>query len=172
MKKLLCPLLAVALTLALGSPALAQRMRAERTEKQQCIRMSEKMELSEEESLKFCLLMREHRKQRRELGEAFRELVEKLEGELKKKNTEKMKDLITEIEAKFDEMKGLEKTLHSKLKELLSIEQQAKFIVLMPRIGREIRSMIRENRGERRGPKGRPSRPPHRGFEEPPPEEE
>ncbi len=170
MKKLLCPLLAVALTLALGSPALAQRMRAERTEKQQCIRMSEKMELSEEESLKFCLLMREHRKQRSELGEAFRELVEKLEEELKKKNTEKMKALITEIEAKFDERKGLEKTFHSKLKELLSIEQQAKFIVHSPKISHKVKSMMRGKRGGK-CPKECPQCP-FPGLEETPPEEE
>ncbi len=182
MKKLLCPLLAVALTLALSLPALGHGERKEGKEKRKRIekkiemlkamRLSEELELSEEESIKFYSIMREHHKQRRDLREAIRELAEKLEGELKKKNTKKMKDLIEKIEAKSNEMCELKQTQHSRFKELLSIEQQAKLIMLMPRIGHEIRSTIREMKKERRGPKGQPPGLPHRGFEKPPPEEE
>ncbi len=181
MKKLLCPLLAVVVTLALSSPALGYRERVggkekrgrieKRIEMLKCMRLSEELELSDEDFFKFYSIMREHHKQRRDLEEAIRELTEKLEGELKKKNTEKMKALIEKIKAKANEMCGLRQTLHSRFKELLSIEQQAKLVMLMPRIGREIRSTVRDMIWERRGTKEYLPKFPYRGFEEPPPEE-
>jgi hypothetical protein len=185
MKKLLCPLLAVVLTLALSSPVLGYREQAggkekrgridKRIEMLKAIRLSEELGLSEEDSFKFYSIMREHHQQRMDLEEAISELTGKLEEELEKKNTKKMKALIEEIEAKANEMCMHRQTLYSRLKQLLSIEQQAKLTVLMPRIGREIRSTVQDMIRERRG--GREYQPefPRPGAEKPsppPPEEE
>ncbi len=187
MKKLLFPLLAVVLTLALSSPVLGYREQAgvkekrgridKRIEMLKAIRLSEELGLSEEDSFKFYSIMRDHHQQRRDLEDAINELTGKLEEELKKKNTEKMKALIEKIETKANEMCEHRKTLQSRLKQLLSIEQQAKLTVLMPRIGHEIRltirDMIRERRGERVwGGKEYPPNFPRPGGEKPPPKEE
>jgi Spy/CpxP family protein refolding chaperone len=181
MKKLLCPLLAVVLTLALSSPVLGYRENVggkgkrgridKRIEMLKAIRLSEELGLSEEDSFKFYSIMKEHHQQRRDLEEAIRELIGKLEEELEKKNTEKMKALIEKIEAKAKEICEHRQTLHSRLKQLLSIEQQAKLTVLMPRIGREIRSTVRDMIRERRGEKGYQPKFPGRGLEKPPPKE-
>ena len=187
MKKLLFPLMVVALTLALASPAQAGKMRSKekerggRVEKKiemlKAMRLSEELGLSEEESLRFYAILREHHEQKKELREAIRGLIEKLEEELEKKNTKRMKALIEEIEAKSKEMCELRHTHHSKLKELLSLEQQAKLVILMPRIEHEIRATIRETIRERRGPKermrpmGPPPGSPDPGLDEPPPEQ-
>ncbi|UCD83964.1 MAG: periplasmic heavy metal sensor [Deltaproteobacteria bacterium] len=186
MKKLLFPLMVVALTLTLASPARAGKMRAEekerggriekRIEMLKAMRLSEELGLSEEESFKFYAILREHHEQKKELRHTIRELIEKLEEELERKNTKQMKALIEEIETKSKEMCELRHTHHSKLKELLSLEQQAKLAILMPRIEHEIRSTIRETIMERRGPKQRmrpmspPPGSPTPGLDEPPPE--
>ncbi|UCD83966.1 MAG: hypothetical protein JSU92_11865 [Deltaproteobacteria bacterium] len=169
MKKLLFPILTVALTLALASPALAQREKAkrkekmermEKIEKQKCSRMCEELKLSKEDSSKFCSLMREHRKQKKELGKAIVELVDKLEVELEKKNTEQMKALVEEIEAKFDERIKLDQTLKSDLKQMLSVEQQAIFIIHSPKIDRKVKSMMWEKKSGKKCPNCPNCKPP------------
>jgi len=116
-------------------------------------KLTEKLNLTEEEKVKVFPLLRQYEERKRALRQENRQLVRDLEGMIKANAPEKelkrsIRDL-EENERKLQEMK--EEGFHE-LAKILPIEKQARYIVFQAEFRREMHRLMREARHRERGP--------------------
>jgi len=147
----------------------------DRVEMLKTMRLSEELGLNEERTVKFYSIMKKHREDRRKIMDRMHELTQELEQMIERKKDEgKIKGILDKVEGVLGERCRAEEGFRKELKEFLSVEEQAKLVVAMPRIEHEIREMAIVHRGAQAGkpphefsPEGhRPPMPPPEG---PPP---
>ncbi len=119
-------------------------------EKVRIYKLTEELDLSEEQITKFFPRLKEMRKNEQEFHKQRNEIVQELKELLKTKAEE---EKIVKLLNKLQELQ--KKRVESQLKEaeeirqILTPEQQARFIIFQEEFEREIRDMIREIRGRR-----------------------
>ena len=121
-------------------------------------RLTEELNLDEETGSKLFPLLRQYEEKRRDLAKKREELIFALKAQLK--TGQPHEDGIKAILKKWEEIRAEEQDLNQKEKEdlkgILSIEQQAKYLLFQQEFTKEMRRMIADVR-ERR-PVSSPSR--------------
>uniref|UniRef100_A0A7C6EME5 Periplasmic heavy metal sensor n=1 Tax=candidate division WOR-3 bacterium TaxID=2052148 RepID=A0A7C6EME5_UNCW3 len=122
-------------------------------EKVRIYKLTEELDLSEEQTIKFFPKLKEMRRNEQEFHIQRIEMIKKLKELLEEKANEQE---IVKVLNKLQELQ--KKRFESQLKEIeeikqiLTPEQQARFIIFQEEFEREIRDLIREVRGRRQLP--------------------
>jgi Spy/CpxP family protein refolding chaperone len=108
------------------------------------MRIMEEVDLTDEQVDKFFPLWREVQKQERELSMERRKLARELKGELEKETPDEsaLRRLINSITEKSDQVVGARRKGMKKAMELMTVPQQARFILAVSQTERDIREMI------------------------------
>jgi Spy/CpxP family protein refolding chaperone len=142
----------------------------ERIEMMRMWRMTEDLELTEEEGAALFPALRKIERERKELnrerGEIMRELRATLRGE--HPDTDTLRDLLDRLERNRESARRLDDREADRVKSLLDPERVARYIVFQHDFEREIREIILQSR--RHGSRhDAPERRPGRAFDRPPP---
>ena len=118
-------------------------------------RLTEELDLSEKKADKLFPLIRRLDKEKLELEKERNELMKNLRENLTKgklKDSE-LKKMIRNLEENHAAVQNLKKERFKEMKNVLSLEEQAKFVLFMESFPKEIRSIIRN--AKRKGREGR-----------------
>ncbi|MFC1537346.1 hypothetical protein ACFL4P_00805 [Gemmatimonadota bacterium] len=108
------------------------------------MRIMEEVDLTDEQVDKFFPLWREVQRQERELSMERRKLARELKGELEKEKQDEsvLRRLIGAVTEKSDQVLSVRKKGMDEAMELMTIPQQARFILSVSQSERDIREMI------------------------------
>ena len=119
-------------------------------------RLTEELDLTEEEGAKIFPILRQYEEKKRTLRDENRELLRELDQLIKANaSAGKLKKAIqalAENEKKYHEVK---EEGFQKLEQILPVEKQARYIVFQQEFRREIHGLLRQAKGRGKGP-GRP----------------
>ncbi len=124
-------------------------------------RLTEALNLDEKTSAQVFPILNRFDKKRYELEESLREGMRDLRESLRNKKEDQLKKILNKLEDNHKALQSLKQEEWAEMKKVLTIEQQAKFIVFLTEFEREVRKLIaeaRERRGERFD-RNRPERP-------------
>jgi hypothetical protein len=115
-------------------------------------KISEFLELDEEQMIAFFPKLKKIEKHRRESYKQRREMLGKMKKQLdKRQSDEAIKKTIDDVMAFDKQTKEREQELREEIMSVLSVTQQAKLLIFEERFEREIRDIIKEMRKERMG---------------------
>lgn len=129
-------------------------------------KLTSALELNEKMSAQVFPVLSSYDRKRAEAEVALREGMRELRDAVKEKNEEKMKSALARLDQSHSALQRTNDEERAELKKILSVEQQAKYVLFQQEFNREIRELIgeaRERRGE--GP-GRDQRFPPRSADE------
>jgi Spy/CpxP family protein refolding chaperone len=116
-------------------------------------KLTEKLNLTEEEKAKVFPLLREYEEQRRALRQENRQLVRELEGMIKANASEKeLKRIIHDLEENEHKLLEVREEGFRELAKILPIEKQARYIVFQTEFRREMHRLMQKARHRERGP--------------------
>ncbi len=116
-------------------------------------KLTEKLNLTEEEKAKVFPLLREYEEQRRALRQENRQLVRDLEGMIKANAPEKeLKRTIRDLEENEHKLLEVREEGFRKLAKVLPIEKQARYIVFQTEFRREMHRLMQKARHREGGP--------------------
>lgn len=116
-------------------------------------RLTEELDLTQEEGAKVFPVLREYEEKKRTLRDENRELVRELDQLIKANASEgKLKKAIQALAENDTKLHEVQQEGFQKLEKILSVEQQAKYIVFQAEFRREIGGLIRKAKGKGRGP--------------------
>ncbi len=120
-------------------------------------RLTEALNLDEKTSAQVFPILNRFDKKRYELEESLREGMRELRESLRNKKEDQLKKIVNKLEQDHKALQSLKQEEWAEMKKVLTIEQQAKFIIFLTEFEREVRKLIaeaRERRGERFGKDG------------------
>jgi hypothetical protein len=123
-------------------------------------RLTQALDLDEKTSAQIFPLLNKFERNRAEIEHALRDGMRELRGSLKERREGLLKNILDKLEQNHKAMQMINDEERAELKRILTIEQQAKFVLFQHEFNREIRKIIaeaRERRHERFG-KGGPER--------------
>jgi len=111
-------------------------------------RLTEDLNLDEETGSKLFPLLRQYEEKRRVLARKREEILFTLKGQLKTgtPHEDRIKGLLKEWEGIWAEEQDVKRREKDDLKEILSLEQQAKYIIFQQEFTKEMRRMIADVR--------------------------
>lgn len=124
-------------------------------------RLTDVLNLDEKTSTQVFPLLSKYDRKRTEVEQSLRSSMKELRESLKEKREGSLKNILDKLEENHKAHQRIKEEEWAELKKILTIEQQAKFILFQQEFEREIRKIIaeaRERRHERFG-KDRPERP-------------
>lgn len=106
--------------------------------------LADEMKLPAEQEMKFLNTMREHFKQKGELVHQQAEAMKSLKENYKKdaKSSPEIQANLKKLEELKENEQKLDNTLNTRLKEILSVEQQAHFTVVWPQVQERIKKQL------------------------------
>lgn len=118
-------------------------------------KITEALDLTENQSVRFFPKLKEMRDAKEEFNQTRMKMVERLDGYLQdsKKFSADIKSLIAEFEASETNLRGKEARIKKEIANILTPEQQAKFMLFQMRFNREMREMVGKAREMHRGMK-------------------
>ncbi len=133
----------------------------ERIETLRMWKLTKALDLDEKTSAQLFPLLSRYDKKRAELENAMRDNVRELRESLRGKREGQLKGILDRLEQNHKGMQGIKDAEWEELKGVLSVEQQAKFIIFQLEFDREIKKIIEETRERRQDRPGRdmPARP-------------
>lgn len=120
-------------------------------------RLTEALNLDEKSSAQVFPILNRYDKKRYELEESLREGMRDMRESLRDKKEERLKKILNKLEENHRALQNLKQEEWAELKKMLTVEQQARFIIFLTEFEREVRKLIaeaRERRGERFGKEG------------------
>ena len=135
-----------------GGGAAREQLR-ERVEQMVVWELSQAMKLASDKENKLFDIMRPYFRDKRDLIEKQFKSMKNLETLYNNEKTAN-KDLekaVGDLEIIYQAQMNLENKLHQKLKSLLSVREQARFLIEWPRIQKEVRDKIHQFRQKRGG---------------------
>ncbi len=137
-------------------------------------RLTKALDLDEKTSARLFPLLNKNDRRRFEAEKTLREAMQELRTALREKRDERLKSLLDRLEQAHVGLMKVNEEERAELKKVLTVEQQAKYIVFQQDFDMEMRKMIegvRERRsgrdGERPGPEDRRERPGADGMDGP-----
>ena len=124
-------------------------------------KLTKALDLDEKTSAQLFPLLNKYDKKRSDTEKALRDNVRELRESLSGKREGQLKNILDRLEQNHKGMQGIKDAEWDELKGILTVEQQAKFILFQLEFEREIKRIIeetRERRHERSG-KDMPARP-------------
>ncbi len=125
-------------------------------------KLTKTLDLDEKTSTQLFPLINKYDKKRAELEVSMKEGMKDLRGTLKDKKGEgNLKNIIDKLEQNHKEIQRINDEERTEMKKVLTVEQQAKFIIFQQEFERDIRKIIEEVKERRpeRFEKNRPERP-------------
>ena len=107
--------------------------------------LADEMDLPKDKEEKFLTTLREHFKQKSELVREQMEIMKSLKGS-EAKNGKETQSSLKKLEDIRDSQRKLEDDLTGRLKDILSVEQQAKFVEAWPRVQEQIKQRLMERK--------------------------
>jgi Spy/CpxP family protein refolding chaperone len=119
-------------------------------------RLTEELDLTQEEGAKIFPILRQYEEQKRTLRDENRELVRELDQLIKANASEgKLKKAIGALAENEKKYHQVQEEGFQKLEKILPVEKQARYIVFQEKFRREIHGLLRKAKGRGKGP-GRP----------------
>jgi Spy/CpxP family protein refolding chaperone len=116
-------------------------------------KLTEKLNLTEEEKAKVFPLLREYEERNRALRQENRELVRELQRMIEANSAEKeLKRTIKALQENDNKLREVREGGFHELARILPIEKQARYIVFQEQFRREMHRLIRKARHTERGP--------------------
>jgi len=116
-------------------------------------KLTEELDLTQEEGAKVFPILRQYEEQKRALREENKHLVRELDRMIKANASEgELKKTIRALEENDTKLHEVQQEGFQKLEKILSVEQQAKYIVFQAEFRREIHGLLRKAKGKGRGP--------------------
>lgn len=114
-------------------------------------RLTEALNLDEKTSALVFPILNRFDKKRYELEESLREGMRDLRESLRDKKEERLKKILNKLEDNHRTLQNLKQDEWAELKKVLTVEQQARFIIFLTEFEREVRKLIAEAREKRQG---------------------
>ncbi len=133
----------------------------ERIETLRMWKLTKALDLDEKASAQVFPLLNKYDKKRAEIEHALRNDMKEMRDALKEKREGNLRGILDRIEQNHRTLQKINDEERTDLKKVLTIEQQARFIIFQQEFDREIRKIIAETRERRaeRPVKDRPERP-------------
>ena len=133
----------------------------ERVETLKMWKLTKALDLDEKTSAQVFPLLSKYDKKRAETEHALRNDMKNLRDALKDKREAQLKGILDRLEQNHKAMQRLNDDERTDLKTILTLEQQARFIIFQQEFDREIRKIIAEKREKRpeRFAEDKPERP-------------
>ena len=152
-------LFVVLVSLMCGMVALSQPERPgqpgrgwERVEQLKKVRLIEMLDLKEEQSVRFFARLKEHEAGHRDLMKQKEDALDKIERLLRNRaDSSELTSVFGEVAAIDGKVIAERKKFFESLPDILSVEQQGKFLLFERRFERELRDAFREAQRRRRG---------------------
>ncbi len=120
--------------------------------------LADEMQLPPEKEEQFLAALKEHFREKGNLVSKQAEIIQSIKNSYKNANPKNDKDLQAELK-KLDDIRErqqkLEKDFDNKLKDILTVEQQARFVIAWPHIQEKIKQRLMEKKQKRVGKIGR-----------------
>lgn len=124
-------------------------------------KLTQALDLDEKTSSQLFPLLSKYDRKRVEIEKSLRRGIKELRESLKERHEGNLKNILDRLEEDHNALQKIKEEEWTELKKILTIEQQAKYVIFQQEFEREIRKIIaeaRERRLERSG-KDRPERP-------------
>lgn len=112
-------------------------------------KLTKALDLDEKKSAQLFPLLNKYDKKRAETESAMRDNMRDLRESLKERREVQIKNALDRLELNHKSMQNIREAEREELKGILSIEQQARFIIFQQEFDREIRKIIEETRERR-----------------------
>jgi ribosomal protein S6 len=117
-------------------------------------KLTEKLDLTEEEKARVFPLLRQYEERKRALRQENRELVRELERMIENKATAgELKKTIQALEENDGKLREVKEEGFHELARILPVEKQARYIVFQLQFRREMRGLMHKARHHERGPR-------------------
>ncbi|MEK6692139.1 MAG: hypothetical protein AABY44_01780 [Nitrospirota bacterium] len=113
-------------------------------------RLTEALNLDEKTSTQVFPLVGKYDKKRAEIEQSLRGSMKELRKSLKEKREGNLKSILDKIEENHKALQRIKEEEWAELKNVLTVEQQARFVIFQQEFEREIRKVIAEAREKRR----------------------
>lgn len=128
-----------------------------RVEKMLIWEVAEEMELPEDKENSMIEIIRDHFKEKTAVIKEEAQLMKDIQSSVddkKKTSDPELKIKLSKLEEAKAKHAELDKSLNEKMKKVLTVEQQAKFAVVWPRVQEDIKTFLEKKRQERKMKEG------------------
>ena len=133
-----------------GPPSKEQREKVKkRIETMKMWKLTEALDLDEKTASRLFPMLNDYDKKREEVEREIRKDIDFLKEALQVKDESRIKDLLEVLEKQHNTLKSLGDEERDSLREVLTIEQQARYLIFRMEFRREMRKMITEAKGRR-----------------------
>ncbi len=133
-----------------GPPSKEQRDKVrKRIETMKMWKLTKALDLDEKTASRLFPMLNEYDKKREKVERGIRKDISSLKDALQVKDESRIKDLLEVLEQKHNTLKSLKDEGRDRLREVLTIEQQARYLIFKMEFRREMRRMIAEAKGKR-----------------------
>lgn len=124
-------------------------------------KLTEALDIDETTSAKLFPLLNRYDKRKAEIHHNIRESMREMKRSLRENRTNGLEKTLAMLEENHRALQSINDEEWAEMKKILTIEQQAKFILFRKEFDREVRKLISDTRERRRGrgSKGRVGRP-------------
>jgi len=112
-------------------------------------KLAKDLDLDEKRSAQLFPLLNRYDKRRAEMEYAMQGNIKELRESLREKREGQLRDILDRLEQNHKGMQNLRDTEWEELKKILTIEQQAKYVIFLQEFDREMRRIIAQARGRR-----------------------
>ncbi|MFH1147649.1 MAG: hypothetical protein V1736_08070 [Pseudomonadota bacterium] len=134
-----------------GRPARGEKMA--RVRDKICEMRMEKLRdylgLDEKTWARLAPLLERYREKKTEMRSALKDAMRELKRFLKEKNETQMKAILDKLDQVQRDLHDLNQQEREEMRKILTVEQQAKYVVFQKKFAREIKGKIREASGKR-----------------------
>jgi Spy/CpxP family protein refolding chaperone len=138
---------------SLNKPPTAQQQDTvrKRIESMKMWKLTKDLDLDEATSAKLFPIINKYDKKKADIYENLRTRMQEIKTSLDDKKTDQLKDLIVKVEENRKALQGVTDEEWAEVKRVLTIEQQAKFILSRQEFGRQMRGLIEDSKDKQPG---------------------
>ena len=114
-------------------------------------KLTKALDLDEKTAARLFPLLNKYDKKRAEIERDIKDNMMDLREALEDEKESKLRDLIERLEKSHKALQSLNDEERAELKQILTVGQQAKYLIFLQEFNREIRRIIEEARSRRRG---------------------
>ena len=112
-------------------------------------KLTKDLELDEKTSAQLFPVLNRYDKKRAEMERAMHDSMKELRESLREKREGQLRGILDRVEQNHKGMQSLRDAEWEELKKILTIEQQARYVIFLQEFDREMRRIITEARGRR-----------------------
>jgi len=112
-------------------------------------KLTKDLDLDEKTSAQLFPLLSRYDKKRAEIEYAMQESMKELRESLREKREGQLRGILDRLEQNHKGMQSLKDAEWEEMKKILTIEQQARYVIFLQEFDREMRRIIEEARGRR-----------------------